>query len=92
MKNFTFWSPTYFSFGKDAENGTGSLVKRFGGSKVLIHYGGGSVKRSGLLDRVKAALDEEKIPYVELGGYKIGYSLFPGKPCKHCTKRSGNSP
>ena len=68
MDNFTFCSPTYFSFGKDAENGTGSLVKRFGGSKVLIHYGGGSVKRSGLLDRVKISLEKEKIAYVELGG------------------------
>ena len=68
MNNFTFYSPTYFAFGKGQEAETGRLVKRFGGSKVLLHYGGGSVVRSGLLDRVKAALDEEKIPYVELGG------------------------
>ena len=53
MNNFKFYSPTYFSFGKDAENYAGALVKRFGGTKVLIHYGGGSVIRSGLLDRVK---------------------------------------
>ena len=39
MNNFTFWSPTYFVFGKDQENNTGKYVKRFGGSKVLIHYG-----------------------------------------------------
>ena len=52
MQNFSFYSPTYFSFGKDAENNAGTLVKRFGGTKVLIHYGGGSVVRSGLLDRV----------------------------------------
>ena len=64
MNNFTFYSPTYFAFGKGQEAETGRLVKRFGGSKVLLHYGGGSVVRSGLLDRVKAALDEEKIPYV----------------------------
>lgn len=68
MNNFTFYSPTYFAFGKGQEAETGRLVKRFGGNKVLLHYGGGSVVRSGLLDRVKAALDEEKIPYVELGG------------------------
>jgi len=68
MNNFTFYSPTYFAFGKGQEAETGRLVKRFGGSKVLLHYGGGSVVRSGLLDRVKAALDEEKIPYLELGG------------------------
>ena len=70
MDNFTFYSPTYFSFGKGAENGAGALVKRFGGTKVLIHYGGGSVVRSGLLDRVKASLDKEGIPYAELGGVK----------------------
>ena len=68
MNNFTFYSPTYFAFGKDKENQTGALVKRFGGSKVLIHYGGGSVVRSGLLDRVKASLEKEEIPYVLLGG------------------------
>jgi len=68
MNNFTFYSPTYFAFGKDTEWESGKLVKRFGGSKVLIHYGGGSVVRSGLLDRVKASLEQEKISYVLLGG------------------------
>jgi alcohol dehydrogenase YqhD (iron-dependent ADH family) len=68
MENFTFYSPTYFVFGKDEENNTGKYVKRFGGSKVLIHYGGGSVVRSGLLNRVKDSLKEEGIGYVELGG------------------------
>ncbi|MBR4867323.1 MAG: iron-containing alcohol dehydrogenase [Clostridia bacterium] len=68
MKNFTFYSPTYFVFGKDTENQAGEYVKRFGGTKVLIHYGGGSVIRSGLLDRVKASLDQEGIAYVLLGG------------------------
>ena len=70
MQNFSFYSPTYFLFGKDEENNTGDLVKRFNGSKVLIHYGGGSVVRSGLLDRVKASLDKVNISYVELGGVK----------------------
>lgn len=70
MNNFTFYSPTYFAFGKDMESNAGSLVKRFGGSKVLIHFGGGSVVRSGLLDRVKVSLDNENISYVELGGVK----------------------
>ncbi len=70
MNNFTFYSPTYFVFGKDTENETGKMVKRFGGTKVLIHYGGGSVVRSGLIDRVKASLDAENIPYLELGGVK----------------------
>lgn len=70
MDNFVFYSPTYFVFGKDEENNTGKYVKRFGGSKVLIHYGGGSVVRSGLLDRVKASLSAEGIEFVELGGVK----------------------
>jgi alcohol dehydrogenase YqhD (iron-dependent ADH family) len=68
MNNFNFHSPTFFSFGKNTENETGDLVKRFGGTKVLIHYGGGSVVKSGLLQRVKQSLDNEKIEYVELGG------------------------
>ena len=70
MQNFTFYSPTYFMFGKDTENRAGELVKRFGGSKVLIHYGGRSAERSGLLGRVRASLEAEGIPYVELGGVK----------------------
>ena len=68
MENFTFYAPTYFVFGKEEENQTGKYVKRFGGTKVLIHYGGGSVVRSGLLDRIKKSLEREAISYVELGG------------------------
>ncbi len=70
MENFTFYSPTFFAFGKDTESKAGDLVKRFGGSKVLIHYGGGSVVKSGLLDRVKKSLDDTGISYVLLGGVK----------------------
>ena len=68
MNNFTFYSPTYFVFGKGEENNAGKNVKRFGGTKDLIHYGGGSVVRSGLLDRVKASLAAEGLAFVELGG------------------------
>ncbi|WP_333791988.1 iron-containing alcohol dehydrogenase [Muricomes intestini] len=70
MDNFTFFAPTYFAFGMGTENETGKYVKRFGGSKVLIHYGGGSVIRSGLLDRVKQSLEKEHLTYIELGGVK----------------------
>ena len=70
MENFTFYSPTFFAFGKDTENEAGAYVKRFGGSKVLIHYGGNSAKRSGLLDRVKKSREKEGLEYVELGGVK----------------------
>jgi len=70
MNNFTFYSPTYFVFGKGTENEAGKYVKKFNGTKVLIHYGGGSVIQSGLLDRVKKSLENEAIPFVELGGVK----------------------
>ena len=70
MENFTFYAPTYFVFGKDSENDTGNYVKRFGGTKVLIHFGGGSVVRSGLLDRVKKSLEASGISFVELGGVR----------------------
>ena len=70
MDNFIFYSPTYFVFGKEEEHNTGKYVKRFGGSKVLLHYGSGSVVRSGLLDRVKQSLISENISFVDLGGVK----------------------
>ncbi|MDO9154220.1 MAG: iron-containing alcohol dehydrogenase [Paludibacter sp.] len=68
MNNFNFYSPTFFVFGKERENETGKLVKRFGGTKVLIHYGSGSVVKSGLLDRVKKSLSDAGIWFAELGG------------------------
>lgn len=68
MNNFNFYSPTFFVFGKDRENEAGKYVKRFGGSKVLIHYGSGSIVKSGLLDRVKESLTEAGISHTELGG------------------------
>lgn len=70
MENFTFYSPTFFVFGKESENQAGEYVKKFGGSKVLIHFGGKSAKASGLLDRVEASLKASEIPIVELGGVK----------------------
>ena len=70
MDNFNFYSPTYFAFGKGKENEVGSLVKRFGGTKVLLHYGGGSIKANGVYDSVTKSLQEADIPYVELGGVK----------------------
>ena len=68
MNNFSFHSPTEFVFGKDAENKTALLCRKYGATKVLIVYGGGSVVRSGLLQRVEQVLQEAAIPYVELGG------------------------
>jgi alcohol dehydrogenase YqhD (iron-dependent ADH family) len=68
MNNFNFYSPTYFVFGKERENEAGKYIKRFNGTKVLIHYGSGSVVKSGLLDRVKKSLQESNIEFAELGG------------------------
>ncbi|MCR4922972.1 MAG: iron-containing alcohol dehydrogenase [Lachnospiraceae bacterium] len=68
MENFNFYSPTYFAFGKDRERDCGDLVKKFGGNRVLIHYGGGSAIRSGLIDRVKDSLNKAGIAFIELGG------------------------
>ncbi len=68
MANATFYTPTEVIFGKGTENETGKMVKKYGGKKVLLHYGGGSVIRSGLLERVKTSLAAEGIDAVELGG------------------------
>ena len=68
MRNFTHCVPTRFVFGRGAENEVGAQVRDFGGSKVLIHYGGGSAVRSGLIGRVERALDEAGIDHVSLGG------------------------
>ena len=68
MVNFEYYTPTKVVFGKDAESQTGELVKEFGATKVLVHYGSNSAKRSGLLDRICDSLDKAGIPYVTLGG------------------------
>jgi len=70
MTDFNYWSPTYFAFGKGKEAQAGELVKRFGGRKALLHFGGGSAVRSGLLDRIKASLSKAGVEFVELGGVK----------------------
>ena len=68
MNDFTYFAPTKVVFGKGTEGQVGKLCKEQGATKVLVHFGGGSAKRSGLLDRVCAALEEEGLPYVTLGG------------------------
>ena len=68
MYNFKYYTPTKVLFGRGTEQQVGTLVKEQNCKKVLIHYGMGSVVRSGLLDKVKSALDAENIPWVELGG------------------------
>lgn len=68
MYNFKYFTPTKVLFGKGCEEQVGALVKEQNCKKVLIHYGMGSVIKSGLLDKVKQALDAENISWVELGG------------------------
>ena len=68
MENFNFYSPTEFVFGQNRENEAGFYVKKYGGTKVLLHYGASSAKKSGLLDRVIQSLKKENISFVELGG------------------------
>ena len=70
MENFAYYTPTKVVFGKDEEKNVGKLAKEFGAKKVLIHYGGGSAVRSGLIDKIKTSLTEENISFVELGGVK----------------------
>lgn len=70
MQNFVQYAPTEVIFGKDTEQQTGSQVKKWGGSRALIVYGGGSVVRSGLLERVEKSLKSKEIVYEEFGGVK----------------------
>ena len=69
MTDFDFYSPTRILFGKDEEKRIGELIKPYA-TKVLLHFGGGSVKKNGLYDTVVASLKEEKIGFIELGGVK----------------------
>ena len=68
MKDFNFSAPTRVVFGHEAEEKLPQLIQQYGVGKVLVHYGGGSAKRSGLLDKVYKMLTEAGISYVELGG------------------------
>ena len=68
MFDFKYYTPTKVVFGKNTESKVADLIQEFGGTKVLVHYGGGSVVRSGLLQRVTDTLDAAGIKYIVLGG------------------------
>ena len=68
MEDFEFYSPTRFVFGRGTETRAGELVRRFGGTNALLHFGGGSVKRNGVYDRVVASLDAAGVGWTPLGG------------------------
>lgn len=67
MENFVFYAPTKVVFGKGAENQIGALIKAHNCNKVLIHYGGKSARKSGLLDRIIESMDKAGILHIELG-------------------------
>lgn len=69
MNNFTFHNSTRIIFGKGNENTVGSEVRKYS-KKVLLHYGGGSIKKSGLYDKVVKSLKEAGVEHIELGGVK----------------------
>lgn len=68
MESFNFYSPTEFVFGRNRESECGELVKKYGGTKVLLHFGSSSAERSGLLGKVQESLKKAGVPFVELGG------------------------
>lgn len=68
MENFRYYSPTRFIFGRGKEKEAGALIKAEGGRRVLLHYGGGSAVRSGLIERITDSLKQEGLDYVLLGG------------------------
>ena len=68
MKDFNYYAPTEVVFGRESEEQVARLVKRYGGHKVLVHYGGKSAERSGLLDKVCGLLESGGVDFVKLGG------------------------
>ena len=68
MMNFDFYAPARIIFGKDTQKQTGPLLKEYGIKKVLLHYGSGTIKKTGLYDEVVASLKEAGVGYVSLAG------------------------
>lgn len=68
MQSFTYLSPTEVVFGKDTQNQTAEYIRKYGGSRILLVYGGGSVVRSGLLKQVRQILEDDGLPCEEFGG------------------------
>ena len=68
MKDFVYYAPTEVVFGKESEEQVARLVKKYGGHKVLVHYGGKSAVKSGLLDKILNLLREGGVDFVQLGG------------------------
>ena len=75
MQNFEFYTPTRMIFGRDTHLQVGKIIKEYGFKKVLVHYGGASARQSGLLDAVLAALSQEGLEAVTLGGVQANPTL-----------------
>ncbi|MBQ7297421.1 MAG: iron-containing alcohol dehydrogenase, partial [Alistipes sp.] len=68
MKDFVFCTPTEVIFGKNAESKIASRIQKYGGTKVLLHYGGRSAEQSGLLPQIREHLAQPNLSFIELGG------------------------
>lgn len=75
MNNFDYVNKTRLVFGKGEESNVGALLKEYGASKILLHYGKNSIKKSGLYDKVIASLNKANIAFVELGGVEANPKL-----------------
>lgn len=89
MQDFNYYAPTEVVFGKDAEGRLVEMIRKYGGKKVLLHYGGKSAERSGLLGSVRKKLNEAGIPFVELGGVKPNPRLTLVKEGIELCRREG---
>ncbi|MCI7380497.1 MAG: iron-containing alcohol dehydrogenase [Hungatella hathewayi] len=89
MNNFEYCVPTRVIFGRDTQKRAGELIKEYGFRKVMIHYGGGSVKRSGLLDQVTASLREAGIETVLFGGVQANPTLSKALEGMEICRREG---
>jgi len=86
MKNFEYCVPTKVAFGKATHLKTGEIIKSLGYKKILFHYGGGSIKATGLYSRICDSLEKAGIEYIELGGVepnpKLGFVKKGTRVCK----------
>ena len=89
MKDFKFYAPTEVVFGEQSEEQVARLVKKYGGTKVLVHYGGKSAERSGLLDKICGLLTEGGIAFVSLGGVVPNPRLSLAKQGIELCRREG---
>ncbi len=87
MNDFVFYNPTKIVFGKDKEQLIGQELKGFQIKKVLILYGKGSIKKTGLLDRVLNSLKEQDIQYVEFGGIQANPVVSQANKAKDLAKQ-----